>query len=47
MCIRDRNGADLIGIDYLSDIYGGVLSGGDQQILVNLDIVGSTNGQRR
>ena len=43
----NQNGADLIGIDYLSDIYGGVLSGGDQQILVNLNIVGSTNGTEK
>ena len=43
----NQNGADLIEIDYLSDIYGGVLSGGDQQILVNLNIVGSTNGTEK
>ena len=40
----NQNGAELISIDYLSDINGGALSGGEDAILVNLDIIGSTNG---
>ena len=40
----NQNGAELISIDYLSDINGGALSGGEDAILVNLSIIGSTNG---
>ena len=43
----NQNGAQLISIDYLSDINGGALSGGEDAILVNLDIIGSTNGTEK
>ena len=40
----NQNGAESISIDYLSDISGGELSGGEDAILVNLSIIGSPNG---
>jgi len=43
----NQNGAELISIDYLSDISGGELSGGEDAILVNLSIIGSTNGTEK